>query len=85
MVTEYIDRKAFKDEYLCCGYLPEMSEEEFDVFPTVDAVLVVHGKRLEKEDYMFCSVCGHQWNYCDNDTQEFNYCPNCGARLDEEG
>lgn len=35
-MAEYIDKQAFKDKYLCCGYLPEMSEEEFDAFPTVN-------------------------------------------------
>lgn len=35
-MRDYISRKAFKEKYLCCGYLPEMSEEEFDEFPTAD-------------------------------------------------
>lgn len=25
-MTEYIDKQAFKDKYLCTGYLPEMSD-----------------------------------------------------------
>lgn len=52
--------------------------------PAVDVVPVVHGRWLDNEDYMFCSICGIQWNYCDNDTETFNYCPNCGAKMDEE-
>ena len=44
MSKEYIDREAFKDEYLCCGYLPEMSEDEFDAFPAADVVEVVRCK-----------------------------------------
>ena len=35
--AEYIEREAFKQKYLCCGYLPEMSEKEFDEFPTAAA------------------------------------------------
>lgn len=33
-----IDADAFKKKYLCCGYLPEMSEEEFDNFPAAGRV-----------------------------------------------
>lgn len=52
--------------------------------PTADAVEVVHGRWIEHKKYVFgtmydCSVCynrildnGHAWNYC----------PNCGARMD---
>lgn len=39
----YINKEAFKQQYLCCGYLPEMSEEEFDNFSSVDVAPVVHG------------------------------------------
>lgn len=52
--------------------------------PAADVVPVVHGRWLDNEDYMFCSICGIQWNYCDNDTETFNYCPNCGAKMDGE-
>ena len=41
-MAEYIEREAFKSEYLCCGYLPEMSEEEFDSFPSADIVVPVN-------------------------------------------
>lgn len=40
-MSKYIDREAFKSKYLCCGYLPEMSEDEFDKFPAADVVEVV--------------------------------------------
>lgn len=53
-------------------------------FPAADVAPVVHGTWLDNEDYMFCSICGIQWNYCDNDTETFNYCPNCGARMEGE-
>ena len=39
-----IDREAFKSKYLCCGYLPEMSEAEFDSFPAADVAPVVRCK-----------------------------------------
>lgn len=55
--------------------------------PTVDAIEVVHGYNVD-HDYpsLFeCSVCG--WSCSDTvpgDTEEYNYCPNCGARMDAD-
>ena len=52
---------------------------------TVDVSPVRHGRWVEQEKYTFgtmydCSICdnrildnGHSWNYC----------PNCGAKMDE--
>ena len=53
-----------------------------DSEPAADVAPVVHGRWMDNEDYMFCSCCGMQWNYCDNDTEDFHYCPNCGAIMD---
>lgn len=46
-MAEYIEREAFKQKYLCCGYLPEMSEKEFDEFPTADVAPVVRCRDCE--------------------------------------
>ena len=62
--------------------------------PTIDAVPVVHGRWEIKllNDYqkysVTCSICG--WVGIDNydsydDPSDFNYCPNCGAKMDLEG
>lgn len=40
-MDEYISKQAFKEKYLCCGWLPEMSEEEFNSFPAAGVVPVV--------------------------------------------
>jgi DNA-directed RNA polymerase subunit RPC12/RpoP len=52
--------------------------------PTIDAVPVVRGEWIEHEDEMECPQCGYFWNYCDNDTERFNYCPNCGAKMEDK-
>ena len=58
--------------------------------PTIDAVEVVHGEWVQigydkAMDRITCSVCKEYWNICDNDTETFNYCPNCGAKMDGDG
>lgn len=45
-----------------------------------------HGHWIESHevfDYIKCSECGEDWCTEDNDTETFNYCPNCGAKMDE--
>ena len=91
-MAEYIDREAFKKEYLCFGYLPEMKETEFDAFPAADVAPVRHGKWVDAlvRDWR-CSECGKQVpkqvhfdGYCYDD--KLPYCPKCGAKMDgEEG
>ena len=65
-MDEYISKQTFKEKYLCCGWLPEMSEEEFDAFPAADVAPVRHGRWIEDERTYpgpglannLCSVCG---------------------------
>ena len=61
--------------------------EDIDKLPTVDAVEVVHGRWVQigydkAMDRITCSCCLEYWNIADNDTESFNYCPNCGAKMD---
>ena len=56
--------------------------------PIVDAVEVVHGEWVSDEgDVLFhCSECETQistsWDY---DDLRWNYCPECGAKMDGDG
>ena len=56
---------------------------DVDAMPTLDVAPVVHGRwEPTKTPFMNecedCSVCGYRtiWGH------RFNYCPNCGARMD---
>ena len=61
-----------------------------DDAPTVDAVEVVHGRWIEKQEpitwceddveiFYECSICGCQY------FGQSPYCPNCGAKMDGDG
>lgn len=47
-----------------------------------DAKPVIHGQWISAFDEILCSVCKRSWNYTYNDTNTFNYCPNCEAQMD---
>ena len=58
----------------------------------VDVAPVRHGRWEAFEDMMLdtcyrCSECGREFYLADCSTpqeNEYNYCPNCGAKMDEE-
>lgn len=56
-------------------------KSEFEDAPTIDAEPVKHGRWVEtdRDDpcYYACSLCGKRSDF------EENYCPNCGAKMDE--
>lgn len=56
-----------------------------DNIPAADVAPVVHGRWIEQEKYNFgvmcdCSICGDR--ILDNGQHSWNYCPNCGCRMD---
>lgn len=67
-----------------CPGVPLVYWDDVESAPTVDAVEVVHGRWIEQEKYTFgtmydCSICGTR--ILDNG-HSWNYCPNCGAKMD---
>ena len=65
--------------------------EKIDQAPTIDAVPVVHGEWILDErhlinnavwQYAKCSVCADSRFSYDSAKKNFNYCPNCGAKMD---
>ena len=54
-----------------------LAKEEIRYAPTVDAVPVVHGHRVDDGGfYARCSQCDGVLPLC------ANYCPHCGAKMD---
>ena len=57
--------------------------------PSADVVQVVHGKWIDEdptfaEYFANCSVCGYEIDV-HNERGYFNFCPNCGAKMDAQG
>lgn len=78
-MAEYIEREAAIES------LPVPWDSAVNALrnmPAADVAQVVHGEWVEDIDDMKCSVCKERWNYCDNDTYRFVFCPNCGAKMD---
>ena len=83
-MTEYIEREAALMKLMQDGCSAKNLQSISDM-PVADVAPVRHGWWVEKEKYTFgimydCSLCenrildnGHSWNYC----------PNCGAKMDE--
>ena len=83
-MDEYIERefaiKAVKHAW-AKGLEPS---QYIEIIPAADVAPVVHGRWIEKDKYTFgvfydCSICGNR--ILDNG-YSWNYCPNCGCRMD---
>lgn len=85
-MDDYIKREALRDALYDADAITINGVKILNQFPAADVEPVRHGRWVEKEKYTFgimydCSLCenrildnGHSWNYC----------PNCGARMDLE-
>ena len=80
---------------VCAPSVKIQAEHSIDDLPAVDAAPVVHGRWIEyplclgyagtySEDHIVCSNCKSVWNIIENDTECFDYCPHCGAKMDGE-
>ena len=92
-MAEYIEREAAIDAIMkvyvrTAGYKARErvfeAEEAVHRLPVADVAPVVHGRWIEQEKYTFgvmydCSICG---NRILDTGHSWNYCPNCGARMD---
>ena len=66
-----------------------------DIVRTSEYRPVVHGRWIEyplclgydgaySDDHIVCSSCKSVWSIIDNDTERFDFCPACGAKMDGE-
>lgn len=85
-MTRLIDADSIPWDVDGVGEIPVITKEEIDEMPTVDAVPVRHGKwiyyyRIEQGRALRCSEC--KMVFWVGDGREGNFCPNCGAMMDE--
>ncbi len=50
--------------------------------PAADVAPVRNGKWIENSWRPICSLCGFSGSVLDAPTSPFNFCPNCGAKMD---
>lgn len=42
------------------------------------------GKWIEYDNsHCECPFCHEEWSYFDNEVERFNFCPNCGTKMEE--
>ena len=70
-----IDADALLEQY-GDPYTDYIDGDDVRNAPTIDAVPVVHGKWKWSHGGQ-CSECGYH-----NSNFDYNYCPNCGAKMD---
>ena len=86
MAKEYIERKrAIVDACNSLELYPSeyaKLEDALNRIPTADVAEVRHGRWLcvdtDIEQFFLCNRCNKKEYW------ESNYCPNCGAKMDEE-
>ena len=98
-MAEYIDRVPILQQLektkinAQTAFINSILEGLLKKAPTADVVEVVHGEWIPiviQESYFDppycdtckCSICGYE---IDVSETIYNYCPNCGARMDRKG
>lgn len=82
------DGRVWFDKRFICDYVSHLKYAIEQLVKERDAVPVVHGHWIIHVDELFpadstqeCSVChGEEWLGIKHE----NYCPNCGAKMDED-
>ena len=73
-------------EKIECPGEPLVYWHDIEAAPTVDAVEVVHGRWVSVPHKLarVCSVCNRDepYKFADIDADVYDYCPNCGAKMD---
>ena len=90
-MAEYIEREALRTKAVYMfgfGPFKYVPLSAIESAPAADVAPVVHGRWEfaggddDENLYGWCSVCNKHWK--EEHIENFNYCPNCGARMDGE-
>ena len=88
-MDEYIKRKTVIDLITRRYENPEICTQEINSIPAADVAPVVHGRweyipqTLNTLSQFRCPFC-RWWSLDPSIDGAYNYCPNCGAKMDEK-
>lgn len=79
-MADYIDKQK------TLNVIFEIAENVINSLPSADVQPIQHGRWAEENGFIYCPFCGDPWGApgCESMVRSFNYCPNCGARMDGE-
>lgn len=79
---DYIEREALRDALYDADAITMNGVKILNQFPPTDVSPVRHGRWVcvdtDNEQFFICNRCKRREYW------ESNYCPNCGAKMDEE-
>lgn len=91
-MAEYIDREELLELYCTgntvideVGVVPlQVIRQNIMDMPAQDVAPVRHGHWIRKPHWcVSCSYCGKCTHDYEGEAELYNYCPNCGAKMDE--
>lgn len=83
-MSKYINTEELNKAISKCKDEPFTKDTLYAITELLPSVELKHGEWIEEheiQDYLVCPFCDVHFNMCDNDTEWFNYCPNCGADM----
>ena len=85
-MTEYIERKGLRDTLYDADAITMSGVKILNQFPGADVAPVRHGRWVSVPHKLarVCSVCNRDepYKFADIDADVYDYCPNCGAKMD---
>ena len=89
-MAEYIDRETAIETIMSeppDAHYPQWYADKIKAIPADDVVQVRHGLWVSVPHKLarVCSVCNRDepYKFADIDADVYDYCPNCGAKMDE--
>ena len=92
-MAEYIERETaikalMNDAPEQVGYSREDAADCIRYMDAADVAPVRHGRwemNSDRPDNIICTNCDVGFDVWKHEAKDFNYCPNCGAKMDLEG
>ena len=90
-MTEYIEREALINSFRSCGASKDLIDSivyRINLQKAADVAPVRPGRWIDKGEYAVCMECGGrsgtQYDGVEPIPLMTQFCPNCGAKMDEE-